>query len=127
MVKAANADEINSAFASLSADHVDAVLINNDTFFNNRRAEIVTIAERCGIPASYPAKSFVYAGGLLSYGGDVVDMYRQAGIYAARILKGAKPGDLPVLQPTKVVRYKPKAAKTLGSRCHPRYSLAPTR
>ncbi len=115
VVKAANADEFNSAFASLSADHVDAVLINNDTFFNSRRAEIVALAERYGIPASYPAKSFVYAGGLLSYGGDVVEMYRQAGIYAARILKGAKPGDLPVLQPTKFeFAINLKAAKTLG-------------
>ena len=115
VVKASNADEFNSAFASLSADHVDAVLINNDTFFNSRRAEIVALAERYSIPASYPAKSFVYAGGLLSYGGDVVEMYRQAGIYAARILKGAKPGDLPVLQPTKFeFAINLKAAKTLG-------------
>jgi putative tryptophan/tyrosine transport system substrate-binding protein len=115
VVKATKADDFSSAFAALSAEHVDAVLINNDTFYNSRRSELVALAERYAIPASYPSKSFVHAGGLLSYGGDVVEMYRQAGIYAARILKGAKPGDLPVLQPTKfefVINL--KAAKNLG-------------
>jgi putative tryptophan/tyrosine transport system substrate-binding protein len=95
------ADEFQSVFASLSADRIDAMLINNDTFFNSSRAQLVGLAERYAIATSYPARSFVNAGGLMSYGGDVVEMYRQAGIYASRILKGAKPGDLPVLQPTK--------------------------
>jgi putative tryptophan/tyrosine transport system substrate-binding protein len=115
VARAANADDFHSAFASLSADKVDAMLINNDTFFNSRRAELVTLAERYAIPASYSARSFVNAGGLLSYGGDVVEMYRQAGIYAGRILKGAKPSDLPVLQPTKFeLAINLKTAKALG-------------
>jgi putative ABC transport system substrate-binding protein len=115
VAKAANADDFNSAFASFSGDHVDAVLVNNDTFFNSRRSDLVALAERYAIPASYPAKSFVLAGGLLSYGSDVVEMYRQAGVYAGRILSGVKPGDLPVLQPTKfefVLNL--KTAKVLG-------------
>ena len=115
VVKAGNLGDFASAFVALSADKVDAMLVNNDTFFNSRRAELVTLAERHAIPACYPARSFVNSGGLLSYGGDVVDMYHQAGIYAARILKGAKPRDLPILQSTKFeLAINLKAAKALG-------------
>jgi putative tryptophan/tyrosine transport system substrate-binding protein len=94
---------------------VDALIIGNDTFLSSRKEQIFTRAAQLAIPTIYYEREFAVAGGLLSYGTDFADSYRQAGVYVARILKGMKPADLPVQQPTKfelVINL--KAAKALG-------------
>jgi ABC-type uncharacterized transport system substrate-binding protein len=107
--------DIEAAFESIAEQRVAAVLVASDPFFNSRRAELAALAARRAVPAMYTFRDYAVAGGLMSYGIDLPDTYRQVGVYAGRILKGAKPADLPVLQPTKfefVVNL--KAAKALG-------------
>jgi putative ABC transport system substrate-binding protein len=106
--------EIDAAFASL-AQGAGAVLIGNDGFFNGRMVQLATLTARYSLPALYARREFPAAGGLLSYGPSLTTAYREAGILLARILKGAKPDDLPVVQPTKfelVINL--KTAKALG-------------
>jgi putative ABC transport system substrate-binding protein len=79
----------------------DALLVAGDGFFTSRRVQFVTLAAHHRIPAAYQNRDFVAAGGLMSYGTDLTDRSRQSGVYAGKILNGAKPADLPVLQPTK--------------------------
>jgi putative tryptophan/tyrosine transport system substrate-binding protein len=93
--------EIESAVAGLDRAQIGAVLIGGDPFFNSRRTQVIAFVARKGIPAIYEWREFAVAGGLMSYGTHLPDAYRQAGLYAARILKGEKPADMPVLQPTK--------------------------
>jgi putative tryptophan/tyrosine transport system substrate-binding protein len=93
--------EIEAAFDALVRERADALYVAGDSWFFGRRVQFATLAMRHGIPATYPARDFVEVGGLMSYSTDSVDMYRQAGIYTGRILKGAKAADLPVLQSTK--------------------------
>ena len=93
--------EINGAFAAIARERIDAVLIAADPYFTVRRVQLANLAARHAIPASYVARDFPEAGGLMSYGTDVTDTYRQVGVYAGRILKGAKPADLPVVQASK--------------------------
>jgi putative ABC transport system substrate-binding protein len=115
VAKAASVREFESAFASLAASKVQALLVNTDAFFVGRRADIVALAARFSIPASYSSRPYISEGGLLSYGTDVDEMYQQAGVYVGRILRGAKPADLPVMQPSKfelIVNL--KTAKGLG-------------
>jgi putative ABC transport system substrate-binding protein len=100
MFNASTPTEIDAAFAAIAARKPDALLVGTDPFFVNRRAQIVARAARLRIPAIYPFREFAEAGGLISYGTNIANSYRQAGIYAGRILKGAKPADLPVMQPT---------------------------
>ena len=107
--------EIESVFAALNQMHADALLVATDPFFTTRREQIVALAERYRIPASYAFREFPMAGGLMSYGPNIGDIYRQAGVYAARVLNGAKPADLPVLQATKIeLVVNLKTAKKLG-------------
>jgi putative ABC transport system substrate-binding protein len=93
--------EIDAAFATLVQKRADALLIAADPFFTNRRAQIVTLATRHALPTVYAIREFAESGGLLSYGPSFTDNYQQAGIYTGRILKGERPADLPVMQPTK--------------------------
>jgi ABC-type uncharacterized transport system substrate-binding protein len=101
VLKASNIPEINAAFATFMGARPDALLVGHDPFFNSRRTQLVQLAARYGVPASYTARDFVEAGGLMSYGANIADAWRQAGSYAGRILKGAKPADLPVVQSSK--------------------------
>jgi putative ABC transport system substrate-binding protein len=101
IVRASDSREIEVAFATLVRNRVDALLIGADPFFSNRRLQLATLATRHGIPAVYSIREFVEAGGLMSYGTSQTEAYREVGIYTGRILKGAKPADLPVMQSTK--------------------------
>ena len=115
MFNASTPNELSAAFLATEGQRPDALLVGSDPFLVNRREEIVTLAARLGVPAMYPQRDYVAAGGLISYGTNIANVYQQAGIYAGRILKGAKPADLPVVQPTTfelVINL--KTAKTLG-------------
>ena len=101
VLNASTTREIDSAFASFMRERPDALFVGNDAFFTSRRVQFVTLAARDRIPAAYSNRDYVEAGGLMTYGTKIADAYRQVGIYAGRILKGAKPVDLPVLQSTK--------------------------
>lgn len=107
--------DLDPAFATLAEKRLTAALISADPFFNARRARVVALAAHARLAAMYEFREFVDAGGLMSYGSNLVDGYRQVGVYAARILNGAKPSELPVLQPTifeLVINL--KTAETLG-------------
>ena len=92
--------ELNTAFAAVARERSDALFIGGDPYFTVRRVQLATLA-RYAIPASYVARDFPEAGGLMSYGTNITDAYRQIGNYAGRILKGAKPADLPIMQASK--------------------------
>ena len=94
--------EIDASFATLLKLHAGALLVGSDPFFNGRRDQFVALAARHALPAMYDNRLFVAAGGLVSYGGSITEVYRQAGIYTGKILNGAKPADLPIMQPTNV-------------------------
>jgi putative tryptophan/tyrosine transport system substrate-binding protein len=93
--------EINAAFASFVRERPDALFVGGDAFFQVRRAQVVNLASRHVVPATYGGREFAVAGGLMSYGSNLTDAYRQIGGYAGRIIKGAKPTDLPVVQASK--------------------------
>jgi putative tryptophan/tyrosine transport system substrate-binding protein len=101
IVNASTSREIDAAFAGLARERIDALFVVPDPFFISRRFQIVQLAARHAVPATYPARDFVEPGGLMSYGTDSADAWRQTGVYTGRILKGAKPADLPVVQATK--------------------------
>ena len=94
--------EIEAAFATIARERPDALFVAPDSFFRSRRAQFATLAARDRIPAVYGQRDYVAAGGLMSYGTNVEDMFRQVGAYTGAILKGAKPADLPVVQATKL-------------------------
>ena len=115
ILNASTADEIDAALATLAQQRAGALLIGGDAFFTSRRVQLAILAARYGIPAIYNTREFPAAGGLMSYGGSLSDAYRQTGVYIGKILKGAKPADLPVWQPTKVeLVINLRTAKTLG-------------
>jgi putative ABC transport system substrate-binding protein len=101
ILNASTIGEIDAAFATLARERPDALFVGGDAFFLERRVQLATLTARDKIPATYAAREFVAAGGLMSYGTDIADMFHQVGVYTGRILKGAKPADLPVLQTTK--------------------------
>jgi putative ABC transport system substrate-binding protein len=127
VVNARTAGEIDDAFATIAQRRTGAVLVNGDAFYLTRRDQIKALAARHGIPANYNTREYIASGGLMSYGDDRSESYRQAGNYVGRILRGAKPADLPVLQPTKfdfVINL--KTAKSLGLDFPPSFHLRAT-
>jgi ABC-type uncharacterized transport system substrate-binding protein len=101
VVNASTSRKINAAFVAFARERPDAVFVDIDPFFTSRRVQLINLASRHAIPTMYPGRQFTEAGGLLSYGSDLTDAWRQVGVYAGRILNGAKPADLPVAQSTK--------------------------
>jgi putative ABC transport system substrate-binding protein len=115
VVTSGPSEDIDVAMVKLSQEHVDALLVTADPTFTNRRVRIAAFAARYRIPAIYQWSLFVAAGGLMSYGTELEDIYKQAGRYTGRILKGEKPADLPVQQPTTFrLTINLTTAKTLG-------------
>jgi putative ABC transport system substrate-binding protein len=108
-------DEIDAAFASAVGQGAGAMLVSSDPFFNSRSGRFVEQAARYSMPVIYPQREYVRGGGLISYGPDFSDGYRNGGVYVGKILKGAKPAELPVMQPTKFdLVLNLKTAKALG-------------
>jgi putative tryptophan/tyrosine transport system substrate-binding protein len=101
VLRASTSQEIDTAFATFARERPDALFISNDGFLNSRRVQLVQLAAHHRVPAIYSGHEYSEIGGLMSYGTNVADAYRQLGVYAGRILKGAKPADLPVVQPSK--------------------------
>ena len=115
VASATTEDAIENALVTLEHEQARALLIGSDPLFSAHRERIATLAQRYALPAIFNTLDFVHAGGLMSYGPDQIDVYRQAGAYAGRILKGEKPADLPVVQPTKFeLAINLKTAKALG-------------
>ena len=109
MIGASTSQQIDEAFVGLGRDRPDALFVLPDIFFNARKFQLAILAARYGLPTSFSARDYVEVGGLMSYGTDINDTYRQVGVYAGRILKGEKPADLPVLLVINM-----RTAKTLG-------------
>jgi putative tryptophan/tyrosine transport system substrate-binding protein len=101
VLNAGTSREINTAFAGFVRERPDALFVGPDPFFISRRVQLVHLASRHAVPAAYTGRDYAVAGGLMSYGSNLMDAFRQVGVYTGRILKGAKPADLPVVQATK--------------------------
>jgi putative ABC transport system substrate-binding protein len=115
VVNASTSREIDAAFANLGRERPDALFVSPEAFFVSRRVQIAILAAQRSIPATYGSREYVEAGGLMSYGSNIADAWRQAGVYVGRVLKGAKPADLPVVQSTKfelVINH--QTARSLG-------------
>jgi putative ABC transport system substrate-binding protein len=115
VMQAGTESEIDAAFATMFREHVQALMVANDGFLTSRSAQIAALAARYALPTIYAWRQFPAAGGLISYGASISEAYRQSGLYVGQILKGTKPADLPVQQPTKFeLVINAKAAKALG-------------
>jgi putative ABC transport system substrate-binding protein len=101
VLNAGTSREINAAFATFVRERPDAIFVGNDPFFLSRRVQLVNLAAFHHLPAAYTVRDYVVAGGLMSYGSNLTDAFRQVGVYTGRILKGAKPADLAVVQASK--------------------------
>jgi putative tryptophan/tyrosine transport system substrate-binding protein len=101
VLNASSSQEINAAFATFVRERPDAVFVGTDAFFTSRRAQLVNLASRHAVPATYAGRQYPEIGGLMSYGSDTTEAFRQVGVYVGRVLKGAKPADLPVVQASK--------------------------
>ncbi len=115
VLNASTSREIDAVFANFERERPDALFVTSDGFFSSRRVQLANLAARDRIPAAYATREYVAAGGLMSYGTDLVDSFRQVGVYTGNILRGAKPADLPVVQSTKfefVINM--QTARTLG-------------
>jgi putative ABC transport system substrate-binding protein len=120
IARASTAVDIQTSFEIAAQQQAAALLVVQDPFYNSQRAQLVTLAAQHKLAVMYPVREFVEAGGLISYGHDLVDGYRQMGVYVGRILKGEKPGNLPVVQPTKFdLAINLKTARTLGLKVPP--------
>ena len=115
MLKASSESDLEAAFVSAVQQRADGLVVAANAFFTNRRSQVVALAARHALPAAYGWREFVEAGGLVSYGPSISWAYRQIGQYASRILKGAKPRDLPVQTPTRFEQtINLRVAKALG-------------
>src|SRR5262245_17818099 len=118
--KAASGQQLESAFQQLAAQKAEGLIVTADPFFNNRRAQVLSLAANQSLPAIYQWREFVTAGGLMSYGPSITEAYRKAGINAGLILNGTKPADIPVVQPTRFqLVINQKAAIQLGLKLSP--------
>ena len=128
VLNASTSHQINAAFVTLVRERLDALFVATDPFFTSRRSQLVQLAARHTVPTIYHARHYREIGGLMSYGSNVADGLRQLGVYTGRILKGAKPADLPVAQSTKFeLSSMPRPPECLTSTCRPRCSPVPTR
>ena len=124
IARASNEAEIDAAFATFAERKIGALVVTNDAFFNSRRAQLVALSTRHALPTIFEWREFATLGGLMSYGTDISDVLRQLGGYAARVFKGAKPADLPVLQPTRFeLVINERTARTLGLTIPPSLQL----
>jgi putative ABC transport system substrate-binding protein len=120
VLHAGTANEIDLAFASLAQRRADALLISGSSTFLSRRDQLITSVTRHKVPTMYSHREFTMAGGLISYGANLLDSYRQAGFYVGRVLRGDKPADLPVVQPTRFeLVLNLKTTKALGLELSP--------
>ena len=128
VLNASTSREIDAAFATFVRERPDALFVSADAFFPSRRVQLVNLASRHAVPATYSSREYAEVGGLMSYGANIADACRQIGVYAGRILKGAKPADLPVVQASKFeLVINAQTARMLGLTVPPRCSPAPTR
>jgi putative tryptophan/tyrosine transport system substrate-binding protein len=120
VLEASTSSEIETAFATMVRERAEALFVAPDAYFSGRRIQLATLAARHGIPAAFSSRDYVEAGGLMSYGASVADMFRQVGAYTGQILKGVKPADLPVVQSTKLeFALNMQAARALGLQIRP--------
>ena len=128
VLNASTSHEVDAAFATLARERLDALLLGSGPFFSSRRVQLALLSARHGVTAMFTGRQYVEAGGLMSYGASLADAWRQVGAYAGRILKGAKPADLPVVQASKFESdINADTARMLGITVPPCCSPPPTK